>query len=247
MWSPRRGAISEFTTQKNPLPRDYQMNTSNFRRRIWYTSENLRPPTQEDFDGSLSFDQDEYRGFNAYCPSWYHDVGVATPKFSSALKGGSLLTLLKVGRKFIGDQSSGIGGFINDRNPLSSFIQQEFSKTNNVSLHSRRKNTPLYEVPRVNREFKFFLCSEVDFYPGYVTSILFEAYLAGAVPIYLGDLGTDQSINRDALINFRDFSSVADLVRYVSNLKSDDYAKIYEQPLLIKEPSLSKIVDIILG
>lgn len=239
----KSGAIAE----RNSLPSDYQLSTSNFKRRIWYTSENLRPPVQEGFDGSLSFDQDEFGGFNAYCPSWYHKVGVARPKFSRALGGESILTLLTAGRKKNTNQSFRIGGFINDQNPLSLFSQQEFSRATNLDLFLIQSRKPIYEIAQINKQFKFFLCSEVDFYPGYVSSILFQAYLAGAVPIYFGDIGSDVNLNRNAFISSRDFLKVTDLVSYVYNLDSKAYAEIYEQPLLLQEPSLSKIVDVILG
>lgn len=242
-----RGNKSGTLAERNSLPSDYQLSTSNFRRRIWYTSENLRPPVQEGFDGSLSFDQDEFRGFNAYCPSWYQNVGVARPKFSRALGEDSILTLLKAGRKKNTNQSSRIGGFINDRNPLSSFTQQEFSRTSDLDLFYIQTRKPLYEIAQINKQFKYFLCSEVDFYPGYVSSILFQAYLAGAVPIYFGDIGSDVNLNRNAFISSGDFLKVTDLVSYVYNLDSKAYAEIYEQPLLLQQPSLSKIVDVILG
>jgi hypothetical protein len=69
--------------------------------------------------------------------------------------------------------------------------------------------------------------------------------MAGAVPVYWGDFGNDQSINRKALINFKDFSSIEDFVFYVSNLSLDEYQEIYEQPFLLQIPDLSSVRQIL--
>ena len=103
------------------------------------------------------------------------------------------------------------------------------------------------EISSNGLKFKFILCPEIDFYPGYVTKIMFEAYLAGAVPIYFGDIGVDQNINPKAFVNSRDFPNISDLVSYVCGLDSSSYRKIYEQPLLLSTPSFSKVLSVILG
>ena len=143
--------------------------------------------------------------------------------------------------------SERFGGFSNHLNSLNSFTISALKKICRVEVFSPRTNKPLYKDSKINGKFQFILCPEVDFYPGYVTKVLFEAYIAGAVPIYFGDIGLDENINRRAFINFKDFSTIADLVSYVTQLDFLSYKKIYEQPLLLSTPSLSKIVGVILG
>lgn len=56
-------------------PMKFKPNTKNFKTRNWYTSENVRPPFQKDFDLFFSFDQDTYRGTNFYLPLWQLHLG----------------------------------------------------------------------------------------------------------------------------------------------------------------------------
>ena len=239
--------LSETKTNQVDLPFDYDLKTSNFGRRIWYTTENLRPPAQEGFDGALSFDQDDFQDFNAYCPSWYGDIGINWAENNKVNNSDFILSLLKTGRKLDEKHSERFGGFSNHLNSLNSFTISALKKICRVEVFSPRTNKPLYKDSKINGKFQFILCPEVDFYPGYVTKVLFEAYIAGAVPIYFGDIGLDENINRRAFINFKDFSTIADLVSYVTQLDFLSYKKIYEQPLLLSTPSLSKIVGVILG
>jgi hypothetical protein len=239
--------FTEPLSEVDPLPSDYELNTSNFNRRIWYTNQNLRPPAQAGFDGSLSFDQDDFRGFNAYCPSWYGEIGIDWSKVSDLFNSDAVLGILKTGRKFNGSHQLKIGGFANHLNSLNSFAIAEFRKSNDVITFSSQDRRPLHKILRGNQEFKFILCPEIDYYPGYVTKILFEAYLAGAVPIYFGDVGEDQNINRAAFINAKDFPYISDLVSFVCELQPAAFNEIYEQPLLASTPSLSDVLSVIHG
>ena len=68
-----------------------------------------------------------------------------------------------------------------------------------------------------------------------MTEKLFEAYLAGAIPIYYGDRTGLKDINPKAIIYAGDFASEADLIAYIQRVDTDDrlYASIWKEPLFV--------------
>ncbi len=74
-------------------------------------------------------------------------------------------------------------------------------------------------------KYKFTLCFENAIFPGYVTEKLFDALLAGSVPVYLGDPDIFESIPKNIFVDAREFTDVDSLHRYLSNMSKD----IYEQ------------------
>ena len=97
------------------------------------------------------------------------------------------------------------------------------------------------------QKYQFILCSEIDIYPGYVTEVLLQAYLAGAVPLYIGDLGSDSDINRKAFINVLDFPTLRDFGSYLKTIDDKTYRQIYEQPFLRSLPDVTNIRNLMLG
>jgi hypothetical protein len=215
-------------------------------RRVFYTGENIRVPLDKSISGSLSFDQDNFGTFNAYCPLWYLDLDFYNSRYSARLgvkiKKDDLLKPrvldLKLKKNFM-------CAFIN--NPESTRIRaiREFSKYFNVDVYGSYTGNRVASKNEVATNYRFMLCFENDLYPGYVTEKPIEAYLAGTVPVYWGDFGNDQSINRKAILNLADFNNLEEFVLYVSNLSIDEYREIYEQPFLLRVPDISKVSDIL--
>jgi len=74
-------------------------------------------------------------------------------------------------------------------------------------------------------KYKFTLCFENAIFPGYVTEKIFDALLAGSVPIYLGDPTIAQSVPTNTFIDARDFIDADSLHRYLDGMPEE----IYEQ------------------
>ena len=83
---------------------------------------------------------------------------------------------------------------------------------------------------------KFVIAYENQTSPGYITEKVFNAYFAGAVPIYYGHPSVLSDINRKAIIYAGDFFNLTELVEYIKTVdnNNDLYCKIYNENLIRK-------------
>ncbi len=88
----------------------------------------------------------------------------------------------------------------------------------------RSPTFPSYQGPattkhEVLRKTKFSVCLEnARDIEGYITEKIFDCFFAGCVPIYLGDASIGKTIPKECFIDFRDFSSYADLYQYMKSI-----------------------------
>lgn len=81
------------------------------------------------------------------------------------------------------------------------------------------------EVPEKRKalqQFRFALCIENTIFPGYISEKIFDALLAGTIPIYLGAPDINQYIPRDAYIDLRDFPSYAVLIETIAAMDATE-------------------------
>lgn len=85
--------------------------------------------------------------------------------------------------------------------------------------------------------YKFNIAFENSYTKGYVTEKLFESKMANSIPIYWGGLEkSDFSfLNKEAFINFDDYSNLDSMLDFVKYLDSNDdaYLSMLEKPLII--------------
>jgi hypothetical protein len=85
---------------------------------------------------------------------------------------------------------------------------------------------------------KFVIAYENQSWNGYITEKVMQAYFAGAIPIYYGDLGKDaiRELNKNAIIYAKDFNNSDELVEYVKKVDNDDelYCSIWNQNIISK-------------
>lgn len=94
------------------------------------------------------------------------------------------------------------------------------------------------ETAQFLSQCKFVIAYENQSYDGYITEKPFQAYFAGAVPIYYSSPSAVQDINKKAIIYAGDFSTEDSLVEYIKKVDSDDdlYCNIWNQNI-ITDPS----------
>jgi len=87
---------------------------------------------------------------------------------------------------------------------------------------------------------KFVIAYENHTYKGYITEKPFQAYFAGAIPIYYGDITALKDINKQALIYAGDFKTEDDLVNYIKKIDNNDklYCDIWNQNLIV-DPNIN--------
>lgn len=214
-------------------------------RRIWYTGENIRVPFGQDFDHSFSYEQDSYKGSNTYFPLWYSDLNFFTDsKFSK--RAGLTVTESRLLTPRILDRKNRklACAFVGNSHPMRARVLNELAKWGEVDVYGTAVGKPVKYKSEIAKDYKFMVCLENDLFPGYVTEKFLEAHLSGCVPLYWGDLGADQDINRNCLVNLADFSSIEEGIDYVLSVAEPRiYGELFEQPLLHKLPEVDTILS----
>lgn len=75
------------------------------------------------------------------------------------------------------------------------------------------------------RKYRFSLVVENASAPGYITEKILDCLTSGCVPIYLGAPDVSNYIPEECFINMRNFSSVSDLIRFISVLPQFEYKR----------------------
>lgn len=70
-------------------------------------------------------------------------------------------------------------------------------------------------------------------YEGYMTEKLFQAYLAGSIPLYSGHSKAQEEVNKEAFISRQNFNTNQEMIEYIKQLDQDDkkYCEMWNQPI----------------
>jgi len=243
----RRVRLTEFGQrarweQLNPAPRDRKFARSS----IWFTGENLRPPSGE-WDGYLSFDVDPLGGRNAYFPFWWEALGVVgRPTFNFLGKPLTVDTCLSPRPTTMSRRPGFVCAFVGNPTPMRLHAVRALSAYGTVDVFGRAVGRPVRSKLEVARRYKFVLSFENDYYPGYVTEKAFDAWGAGAVPIWWG-ADPERYLNRSAIIDLADFSGVDEMSCRVATIASsrEDWEEMSASPILTRSPDLQPAIDML--
>jgi len=232
-------------------PTQFKPDTNNFKTRIWYTSENVRPPFQKDFDLFFSFDQDTYGGTNFYLPLWQLHLGYekkhGRPLNPNSALGrqvsqAELLEKRKLPRSRFEERKFACV-FVANPQPTRLRLIEELAKHGDVDVYGLYSGRSVKDKYAIAKNYNFVLCPENDLFPGYVTEKLIDAYMCDVVPLYWGDLGSDECINQKSFLNLAQFPSIEDFCNHVANLDVLSYTEIYNQPLMNHTVDFSRIKE----
>jgi hypothetical protein len=212
-------------------------------RTIWWSGENKRVPFGDWFDLAISFDQDDYGGRNVTFPLIWQRLLFPDSTDLRRL-GVERLEAAELTRPRNANTGTKFAcTFINNPEPTRLRALASLSTIGKVDVFGRASNNPVKSKTEVAREYRFVVCYENDLFPGYISEKLLDAYVCGAIPLYWGDLGDDSNINRKALINAKDFSSLGDFTRHIENLSEDEYQAIHREPFLNRVPTADKLIQ----
>lgn len=215
---------------------------------IWYTGENVRPPT-DGYDLTLSFDLDDYSSRNAYLPllylglDWFASlrasdsletsrVGeVLTPHEAAMPRGTDILSRTKFACAFIGNME-----------PRRLRAIEALSTVGDVDVFGAAVGRPVGPKASIACDYRYMLCFENDLYPGYVTEKPLEAYAVGCIPLWSG-IDRGALLNPKAVVNADEFRSLTDFCGFVQAMDRDPalLQSTAAAPLLAKSPSLDAV------
>jgi hypothetical protein len=195
---------------------------------VWYTSENVRPPLEEEFDAYLSHDLDEYDGRNIYLPIWATRLG---PNLIDAFEEQKKLLSHRIPPNVA---TRGICAVISNPEPIRMAFLSEAQKHFDVDVFGAF-GTPIATKESVLGNYKINICFENDEFPGYVTEKPIEAWLSGCVPIWRG-IDSGEYLNEDAIINVSQLGFSEALRRIDLILRDDaEYLRMSSLPILKKQ------------
>ena len=225
-----------------------QQPTGNARFRIFFTGENERAP-QGRWDAYLSFDVHSYEGRNSYLPLWWiTSSDILVPTISPYL--GRAITLeqmMSPRQSLYQSRNKFCVAFVGKAYPFRMQSLSALSKIGKVDVYgSIARNTRQSRAEKkfeIAQDYKFVFAFENDYFPGYVTEKLPEAWATGAVPLYWG-FDIKKSMNPKAFINAADFETLENFVEYVAKVEASEvmWSKIATEPLLTKKPTIENVV-----
>jgi glycosyl transferase family 10 (putative fucosyltransferase)/alpha-1,3-fucosyltransferase FucT-like protein/SEC-C motif-containing protein len=221
---------------------------------IWLIWENVRP----NFDianYAISSDFDDYGGRNVRCPLWYAELkwpGYDPPIVTNAANHGyeppiELETISLERNPKNDDRREKFCCFVASHPEQHRMLAVELlSRIEKVDVYGNVVRFPLRQSKyTILPSYKFNICFENSMFPGYYTEKALQAWAGGCVPLYFADRFASLDFNPAAIINRADFPTLSDFVEHVRRINSspDAVKEIVAQPLVLKKPSLDRIIS----
>ena len=242
-----RGAVSRFSPGAHlTIPRLVTGVTPNPKAKvnIWYTGENQRPP-YGNWNAYLSFDSKFPSHKNFYLPLWLLTSSDFIIPLESSYWGRKNPTLeeLITPREISKRKKKFACAFFGKTYRMRLHAINALKELGAVDVFGQGSRRLVKNPSLIAREYKFAICFENDLYPGYVTEKPVEAYLAGTIPIYYG-IDSESYLNPKAMFNLFDYRSEHEWISRIKEVSADHelYTEMYKEPLLLKRPSLQKLV-----
>jgi hypothetical protein len=226
----------------NPIPRSRHFARSS----IWFSGENVRPPFG-DWDGYLSFDVDPLGGRNAYFPLWWEALSVVgRPGFDFLGQSLSVEACLRPRKMEASLRQGFVCVFMGNPTPERLHAVEALNTFGTVDVFGPAVGKPVGSKLEVAKNYKFVLCFENDYYPGYVTEKVFDAWGTGAVPIWWG-CDPEGYVNPAAVVNLADFSGIEEMSETVAKISADreTWKQMASAPILTRPPSLRPALEVI--
>ncbi|MDZ4168041.1 MAG: glycosyltransferase family 10 [Coriobacteriia bacterium] len=122
---------------------------------------------------------------------------------------------------------------------------------------SYRGEIPPHDKVRVLRGYQFSLCFENTAFPGYITEKIFDCFVAGNIPVYLGAPDIADYIPRDTYIDFRDFPDYSTLEEHLRSMTGEgaqqhlaaarDFLASTRSARFSQESCVEVLADLLLG
>jgi hypothetical protein len=204
----------------------------NSRQLNWlYTGENIRPHFSP-FDVVFSYDYSNRK--NAFrLPLWWLYLNLdARP--DDAHKADNLINPynLHKPRKIEWINNSTISAFIGNMTDLRvQTINSLPPRLKFIGFGTAFENLIDSKIGQVGK-FSYNLCFENDYFPGYHTEKLLQAWVLETVPLYFGSKTVGLDFNSNSFINLANFRSLEGFWDYILGLNISDCVKIVNSPLL---------------
>lgn len=99
-----------------------------------------------------------------------------------------------------------------------------------VQWQAIQKLEPVFVEDKMDvlSHFRFALCFENCIFPGYVTEKIFDCFLAGCIPVYLGAPDISDFVPPSTFIDYRNFGSYSALDKFMREMTESETIKYLE-------------------
>lgn len=114
------------------------------------------------------------------------------------------------------------------RNPITKYLNESYFKILRKILGTNYANWKGHinseDKKKLINQYKFnFVIENSSEYNGYITDKIFETFLSGSVPIYLGSKNIDKNIPENCFINLRNFEDLNKLYHFLISINENEY------------------------
>ena len=129
------------------------------------------------------------------------------------------------------------GGFADPSREIFYIKLSEYKKVLSGGRYLNNIGGPVDSKLDFQSKFKFSIAFENASYKGYTTEKILQAFAAGTVPIYYGNLDVAREFNPKSFINCHDYSSFEEVIEKVKELDNDDdkFLEYINEPCFNKE------------
>jgi hypothetical protein len=93
-------------------------------------------------------------------------------------------------------------------------------------------------------QYKFSLCFENCIFPGYLTEKIFDCFMAGCIPVYLGAPDIEEYVPSDVFIDYRQFKNYHELEKYLTVMTESEIEKyLRAAKLFLESTRIKKFTD----
>lgn len=211
---------------------------------IWYTGENLRPPSYG-YDLSLSFDQTDLNKSvpNIYFPFWMYNIkwnNLDRKDIREYYPSPKELTEPVFRQE---ERSDFCCAFFNNSEPLRLSMLNTLGQIARVDTFGQLFLRPVSSKRDVATKYIFMLTPENSYFPGYITEKVFEARSVGCIPIWWGG-NQNGVLNRNAFVDATGLNTT-DLISTVKRvyMSKQLQEEILAQPILLDTPELDSTLE----
>lgn len=210
------------------------------RQNWFFTGENVRPNPSL-FDASFSFDFNSAENHFRLPLWWFYLDTFASAKSVESDSALKLSTMTEFRQFTTWDPVVGISAYIGNMTPLRSAVLKEFEKHIPLFLYGSAFDNPIKSKMANTGKHMFTLCFENEYFPGYHTEKLPQAWALESVPLYYGARTVSRDFNDRAFINLDEFQSISQFVDYVISLPLETLKKMVSEPLLERRPNFESL------
>jgi len=212
---------------------------------VLFLGENIRP-YYTDYDISISFDQAAYCGRNIYLPLWMLEIDWFNKPLYKDRKTVSLHRLTEKRRFNLSSRRNAICFIGNNCEPFRIYALSRLEELGVVVDRFGSQSKPVGDKQRLLQEYKYTLCFENSYFPGYTTEKPVHSYLAGCRSVYWG--GLDPIVRTDKNNSLIRIESTEDIEKIGHRITSKDfYADIIEQEPFVTLVDIKQRMDSILN